>query len=370
MSTTQGAVENGVRMLKRFWYIPVGLFIIGAVLGPATAGKKSGLETTLRLVDHPGVAFLGFQNKLDNPDFQPSATVLAAQLSQEFPSDSTTTIDFGSNDKDHVVVVTMDGDDSSAIKDKSAAIVKRASELRVAADKLIADSTTKAVAAGRQAILDYLTAQAAPPAGNGGVVIVDRTDAVKQLAELDVLSGTAEQLRDYDGGVTASSQSISPSRATKGLLFGSVLLLAGGVLVFLIAPHGRRLVDAHDVSELAGDIPVLSLSGSDDDIAQSVVAVANRRAVNGAAAFAPVGRSLSASSERLVEHLQTLDEPKLIVTPSFPSGLAATTTALEGVLLFTPLRESRKSDLTDALAAAEASGIPVLAIVTTATKKS
>ena len=110
---------------------------------------------------------------------------------------------------------------------------------------------------------------------------------------------------------------------------------------------------------------MLSLSGSDEEIANSIVAVARRRAFNGATAFAPIGGPLSPKSQDLLEHLQALEERKLVVTPSFPGDLAAAATEVDGILLYAPLRESRKSDLSAAISAAEASGIPVLAVVTT-----
>ena len=366
MEATNGGLERGLRMLRRLWFIPVGLLLAGLLFGPSTVGDTVGVETTMRLSEHPGVAFLTFSDKQAQTTFALQGQPLAAQLGQEFRNNGTTTVNLSSNEKGDEIVLSVAGPNSKVVSDEADAIVARARDLRKVAALLIADSTTKAVKTARQAIVDYLSAQNAPPSANGTVVIVDRTDAVKQLAELDVLSGTADQLRTFDGGIAASTRKISPSRTTSRLILGAVLMLLGAVLVFLIGPHGTRLRDLDDLQSLAGSTPVVALRGSEEDVANSVVAVVRHRLPDGQAAVVSSlgGSEPSQATQRVLERFQDASDSTVIVARSFPSDMASISRDVGGVVLLVRMGVDRKTDLSYAMSNARAMGLPVLAIVT------
>lgn len=367
MEATNGGLERGLKMLRRLWFIPVGLLLAGLLFGPTTVGDTVGVETTMRLSEHPGVAFLTFSDKQAQTTFALQGQPLAAQLGQEFKNNGTTTVNISSNEKGDEIVLNVSGHNSKAVSDEADAIVARARDLRKASAVLIADSTAKAVETARQAIVDYLSAQNAPPSANGTVVIVDRTDAVKQLAELDVLSGTADQLRTFDGGVAASTRTISPSRTTSRLILGAVLMLLGAVLVFLIGPHGTRIRDVDDLESLAGSTPVVALKGSDGDVANSIVAVVRHRLPRGqSAVVASLGATeQSQVTQRVLEQLQEVSDSTVIVARSFPGDMASISRDVGGVVLLVRMGVDRKTDLSYALSNARAMGVLVLAIVTT-----
>jgi hypothetical protein len=370
MEPTHGGLERGMKMLRRLWFIPVGLFLVGLLLGPSTVSDKVGVETTMRLSEHPGVTFLTFNSFTDKQaqaNFALQGQPLATQLEQEFNNTKGATVDVSSNVNGDEIVATVSGHDSSKVADEADAIVARARDLRKSAAVLIADSTNKAVTTARQSILDYLATPNAPTSGGGTVVIVDRTDAVKQLAELDLLSGTADQLRSFDGGVAASTRVISPSRTTSRLILGAVLMLVGAVLVFLIGPYGTRLRDMDDLEMVAGSTPVVALTGSDQEVANSVIAVARHRLPSGqSAVLAPVAMSEpSQVAQRVLAHLQESNDSTVIVARSFPGDMASISRDVGGVLLLVRMGVDRKTDLAYALSNARAMGVPVLALITT-----
>ena len=370
MEATNGGLERGMKMLRRLWFIPVGLLLAGLLLGPNTVGNTVGVETTMRLSEHPGVAFLTFTDKQAPANFALQGQPLAAQLGQEFKNNGTTTVNLSSNEKGDEIVLTVSGRSKDAVRDEADAIVERGRELRKSSALLIADSTAKAVQTARQALVDYLSAQNTPTSANGSVVIVDRTDAVKQLAELDLLSGTADQLRTFDGGIAASTREISQSRTTSRLILGAVLMLLGAVLVFLIGPHGSRLLDVDDVESVAGSTPVVSLNGSDDSFANSVVAVVKHRLPGGEPAVLASLRSSDPSPiiDQMIGRLEESGDSSVIVARSFPGDMASISREVGGVLLVVRLGLDRKADLGDAMSNARAMELPVLAVVTTPKK--
>jgi hypothetical protein len=367
METTNGGLERGMKMLRRLWFIPVGLFVLGLILGPSTINDTVGVEITMRLSEHPGVAFLTFTDRQAAGTFALQGQPLATQLEGEFDDNGTGTVDVSSNVDGDQIIATISGQDSSKIADEADAMVARARELRKSAALLIADSTQKAVATARQPLVDYLSAQSAQPSTNGSVVVVDRTDAAKQLAELDLLSGTAEQLRTFDGGVAASSREISPSRTTSRLILGSLLMLLGAVLVFLIAPHGSRVRDVEELESIGGSTPVIAVSGSDQSVANSIIAIVRHRLSGDQAAILAAlgGSDPSPVTDGLVERLTESGNSTVIVAQSFPGDMATISRDVGGVLLFVRMGLDRKTDLSEAMSNARAMDIPVLAIVTT-----
>ncbi|MBI4934935.1 MAG: hypothetical protein HY828_13725 [Actinobacteria bacterium] len=263
-------LPSALSVLRRFWYIPFGLALLGAAIGLLTVDDSSAAsaDTSVVLSGDPSVEFLSM-TWAPAMKLGPSTDALAVAL-----KNAETTGELGDAVAETDLAVTAPAPDRMSIRVSAAssdqasvavdAYVSLARQLRQADARQVADDTLESIEAVRVALQDYVdgeTSTAQLPA-DIDLVIVDRGDAAAELVNLGLLEQAARQLREFDGGVTATTSTTDSGGAVvPAVLLAVVFFSLGVVLVLVFGPLDRRVRRVSDI-ERTTDTPVVAVTSN------------------------------------------------------------------------------------------------------------
>lgn len=303
----------GLRQLRRWWFVPVGAAVLGAVLGFAAASSAT-IETAIRLTPDPSLAFISAALQQPEPVTDLTSDALATQLTAGLPDfglpeDSDVSIS-ASPDTLLIVVNKSSVAEARAVADKYVDAVRT---LRKERDQQTSEMALTAINAGRDRLEQYLNDS---PEGTTQIV-VSKADAATRLADLDVAAAAAGQLAQSDGRVTASSVDKSSSPVPQIILLSLGFGALGVVAVLVLGPMSRRIRNSDDLDSVLksfGGAPVFSTKSSGTVELPGVVSglLANHQAVS----VVPL-RGAGTAARALADSFQ--------VTAEMPAGFAELT---------------------------------------------